>query len=146
MTETEQPESKPKSSKAKIAGWSACALWVLSIVLSFAIPPSSSLIWIPDTVLLLGFLPLLYICRFSLVWILWGVLTTFIGWFLLLLTCIPDSSLPVQSIGIKHHLAEYHPCWSWQILGIVVTVTGIIRLSINLVKMLISKKQSSNKA
>ena len=132
---------KPKSRKNKIATWIACAFWGISIALSFAIPPSSPLIWIPDTFLLLGFLPLLYICPWSIVWIIFGALTLFIGWFLLLLTCIPDSSLPAQAIGVKKHLAEYHPAWSWMILGLGVTICGIIRMTINTVKML-SKKRS----
>lgn len=145
-TNADKPKKKETSRAHKIAGWSACALWVLSIVLSFCIPPNSPSIWLPDTVLLLGFFPLIWICPWSLVWIAWGVLTTFIGWFLLLLTCIPDSSLPAQSHDIKHHLAQYHLCWPWQILGVMVTISGTIRLIINIVKMIGQKKIANRRS
>ncbi len=134
---------KEKSGKHKIAAWISCALWAISIALSFEIPPSSSFIWVPDTALLLGFFPLIWICPFSLIWIAFGGLTAFIGFFLLLLSNIPDASLPAQTIGIKKHLAEFHPCWSWMILGVLVTICGSIRLTINTV--LILTKRYSNK-
>lgn len=129
--EGKPPAKKEKTVVQKIALWSACVLWVLSIVLSFAIPTSSSLIWLPDTVLLLGFFPLIIICRYSIIWLAFGILTGFIGSFLLVLTNIPDSALPAQTISVKKHLAEYHPCWSWMILGTFVTVCGTIRLLVN---------------
>lgn len=135
---------KPEVTReTKIASWTACGLWVLSIILSFCIPPNSARIWIPDAVLLLGFYPLIWICPWSLVWIAWGILTTFIGWFLLLLTCLPDASLPAQSLGVKHHLAEYHVCWPWLIMGALVTICGTIRLIINMVKMMRQKAKPS---
>lgn len=120
------------SKKKKIAAWTACGLWVLSLGLSFAIPPTSPLIWIPDTVLLLGFFPLIWICPYSLVWIAFGILTAFIGSFLLLLTCIPNEALPADTHAIKKHLLEFHPCWSWMLLGLFATIAGIIKLIINL--------------
>ena len=137
-----QSARNAKSKRKKIASIVACGLWVLSIALSFAIPPSSSFIWIPDAVLLMGFFPLLWICPFSILWMLWGVLTAFIGCFLLLLTNIPDNALPPDTHTIKHHLAEYHPYWSWMILGLIGTIIGVIRALINLGKMLTKKKQA----
>lgn len=136
-------DSKPKSARKKIAGWTACGIWGLSIILSFAIPTSSPFIWIPDTVLLLGFFPLIWICPWSLVWILFGVLTTFIGSFLLLLINIPDSAMPPETHSIKKHLEEFHPWWSWMLLGLFVTVCGVIRLIVNVVKHFLRKKESS---
>ncbi|MBX9687238.1 MAG: hypothetical protein K2X27_11085 [Candidatus Obscuribacterales bacterium] len=132
-------EGKKADSRKKIAGLSALLLWVLSIAFSFAIPPSSEQIWLPDAILLVGFFPLLWICPFSLVWLAFGILTTFIGAFLLLLSCIPDASMPAQSVSIKHHLAEYHPCWTWMILGLIATVAGAIKSLISLSKILLNK-------
>ncbi len=133
--------AKEKSPKAKIAGWLACFLWVLSMVLSFYIPPSSSYIWVPDFVLLIGFLPLIYICPYSLIWIVFGILTAFIGCFLQLLTNIPDAPFPPASIIVKKHLADYHPCWSWMIVGTLVTICGTIKLVINICKYFIKKQR-----
>ncbi len=47
-----------------------------------------------------------------------------------------------QSLDIKHHLAEYHICWPWQILGVIVTVCGTIRLIINTIKLIKTKKSA----
>lgn len=143
--ESPEPQKSKKTQvtrETKLASWTACGLWVLSIILSFCIAPKSAQIWIPDAVLLLGFYPLIWVCPWSLVWIAWGILTTFIGWFLLLLTCLPDSSLPAQSIGVKQHLAEYHVCWPWLIMGALITICGTIRLIINTVKLLRRKTKA----
>lgn len=126
--------SETKSNRKKIAGWIACGLWAVSILLSFLIPTSSALIWVPDAVLLIGFFPLIWICPYSFVWLLFGILTTFIGSFLLLLTNIPDSAMPLDTHAIKHHLAEYHPCWSWMLLGLLVTIAGVIKFVANMIK------------
>jgi len=136
-------EQKPrgKSRRRNIAGWSAVALWGLSIILSFSIPPSSQYIWVPDSVLLVGFFPLIWICPFSLVWLAFGILTAFIGSFLLLLTNIPDTALPLETVAIKKHLALYHPYWSWILAGLFVTICGAIRLTINVWLLLMRKKQ-----
>ncbi len=130
----ENPDKPGKGSlnTKKIAGWAACVLWLLSIILSFCIPTSSPLIFLPDTVLLLGFMPLILICPYSLVWIAFGVLTAFIGCFLLLLTHIPNSALPADTHAIKMHLAEFHPSWSWMIIGGVFAIAGILKLFYNL--------------
>ncbi len=130
-------------SRKKIATLSACALWGISIILGFSIPANSPNIWIPDTALLLGFLPLIWICPFSLVWILFGVLTGFIGLFLLVLTNIPDSALPVQSLAAKKHLADYHNYWSWMIIGALVSIGGSIRLIINTSIYLLRRRKQS---
>lgn len=133
--ESEKSSSANRPGK-KIAGILAIFLWLLSIGLSFAIPPGSELIWVPDAVLLLGFFPLLWICPYSLVWIAFGILTAFIGFFLLLLTNIPTSSLPAETHKVKEHLAEYHPSWSWMLLGVLGTAGGVVKLFLNLIKRL----------
>ena len=121
----------------KFASLIAVALWGASVLLSFTIPTNSPLIWLPDTALLLGFFPLLWLCPYSLIWIAFGILTTFIGCFLLLLTNIPNSALPAQSVSIKTHLEIFHPCWSWMLIGLFVTICGSIRGAINLVRLII---------
>ena len=128
-----------RMSGKKIAGLIALALWLLSIALSFLIAPESELIWVPDAVLLAGFFPLLWICPFSLIWIAFGLLTAFIGFFLLLLTNIPTASLPTETHKIKEHLALYHPCWSWMLIGIFVTICGGVKLAVNIFARLLKK-------
>lgn len=130
--QSEKEGSGGKLSAKKLAAWSACALWILSLLLSFGIPINSSYIWLPDAVLLAGFIPLLWICPYSLVWIAYGVLTTFIGAFLLLLSNIPSSALPAETHSVKLHLLQYHPCWTWMIIGVIVTAGGTVKLFINL--------------
>lgn len=138
-------DPKTKGRK-KFAVWISCALWGLSILLSFSIPTSSNLIWLPDTVLLLGFFPLIWICPFSLVWIAFGLLTAFIGSFLLLLINIPDSALPAATLPVKKHLAEFHPWWSWLLIGVLVTICGAMRMLINIVRHFARKNKSINSA
>jgi hypothetical protein len=131
-----------KSTKRKIAGWSAIGLWLLSIAMSFAIAPSSNLIWLPDALLLIGFFPLIWLCPYSILWITFGLFTAAIGFILLVLTNIPDSALPAQTWAIKKHLAEYHPAWSWLIIGTVATIYGTIRFLINSTLFIIRKARS----
>jgi hypothetical protein len=130
----------------KIAVWSSCGLWGLSIVFSFLIPTSSPMIWVPDTILLAGFFPLIWICPYSVIWLAFGILTGFIGSFLLVLTNIPDSALPAQSISVKKHLAEYHPCWSWMIVGSFVTICGTVRFLVNCLLFFMRRKRKNSAA
>lgn len=129
-----------KSGKHKVATVISCLIWILSIVLSFMIPPSSAYIWVPDAILLLGFFPLIFICPYSLVWIAFGILTSFIGFFLLLLTNIPEAALPLDTHKIKQHLEEYHPCWSWMLIGLFGTVSGFVKLSLNILRRIQTKR------
>ena len=129
--------------RKKLAVWTSCGLWGLSIILSFLIPTSSPAIWLPDSLLLLGFFPLIWICPYSVIWLAFGILTALIGSFLLLLTNIPDASLPAQTLSVKKHLAEFHPCWSWMIIGSFVTICGSIRFLVNCLLFFIRKQRQS---
>lgn len=53
----------------KIGAIASAALWCLGIGLAFVIKPDSMFIPVPDALLLLGFLPLLFMWRFSFPWI-----------------------------------------------------------------------------
>lgn len=124
---------KPKSRQAKIAGWLACFLWVAGFGLAFVVPPSSPFIWVPDTLLLVGFLPLLFIWRFSWPWLIFGFFNLAIGFILLTIEFIPDSSFPAEVVKGKHHLAEYHEPMAWMIFGVFTFVYGMIRMVKNIV-------------
>lgn len=130
--ETAQDAKKLDGGRLKIATITSCFLWVSSIALSFAIPPTSSLIWLPDSILLTGFLPLLLVSKWSWPWVVFGVLNGLIGFLLLTVSYIPDQPpLTKEMIEVKHHLASYHPCWSWMIIGSLCTIYGILHLAVN---------------
>lgn len=131
-SQVQEPVAKPKKSH-KRAAIASSVLWVLSLVLSFSIPPSSPYIWVPDVVLLLGFIPLLFSWSPSWPWLLFGVLNIVIGAFLLLLYCLPDDPFPKGLHAGKHHICEYHPYAPWAIIGILATVYGIGRMVKNIV-------------
>lgn len=129
---------KERIGKGRIATIIACALWLLSIVLSFAIPPNSPLIWIPDSILLAGFLPLLFLKRWSWTWIIFGILNMGIGFLLLTIEVMPDVPpppelpLPPELVVAKHHLKDYHPSWSWMIIGALCTIYGSAQALVNI--------------
>jgi hypothetical protein len=120
--------------RAKIAGLGSCAIWVLGIIVSLIIKPDNELIYIPDALLLTGFVPLLYAWRFSWPWLVFGGFNFAIGIFLQLLAYIPDHFFPADLVYWKHHLAEYHPPIAWWIFGLFTIMFGVARLAKNLVK------------
>lgn len=147
MSEEKKPEKpKPeKSRKAKIAGIVSCVLWVAGFGLAFVIPPGSPFIWVPDTLLLLGFVPLLLLWRFSWPWIVFGLFNFGIGFVLLLLDCLPDSVFPAELHAGKHHLSQYHDWRTWQLCGLLSFVYGTGRMTKNIVLWSIAKsKQKSS--
>lgn len=135
-------DKKPKSRKAKVAGILSCVLWVLGFALAFVIPPTNPLIWVPDSLLLLGFLPLLFIWRFSWPWILFGLFNCGIGFILLLIEYIPDSAFPAEIARGKQHLVQYHSWMAWMIFGILTFVYGVGRMSKNLVLWSIARSKA----
>lgn len=136
--------SRPgRLSKHKIGAISSCVLWVLSILLSFAIPGTSPWIWLPDATLLIGFFPLLFAWSPSWPWLVFGVLTLGIGFLFLVFSFIADSYFPVQLHAGKHHLEQYHPWWIWVLLGAGATIYGAGRMTKNIASKIIDKSQAS---
>lgn len=146
MTDGAPAVSKGKSQSGKIAGIASCILWVLGFALAFVIPPTNALIWVPDTLLLVGFLPLLFVWRFSWPWLVFGLFNVFIGFVLLTVGYVPDSEFPADVIKVKHHLQEYHPPLVWMIFGALTFLYGLIRLSKNIFKWYAAKAKAGRRA
>lgn len=119
-------QDKKKSKGGKLAGISSTVLWVLGFALAFVIKPGPQ-IWIPDTLLLLGFCPLLWVFKPGWPWIVFGVLNCVIGFFLELMVFIPDATFTNEMKIVRQHLAEQHCAIAWILIGLASTVVGIIR-------------------
>jgi hypothetical protein len=120
---------------ARIAAAASLGIWVAGIALSFQIPTSSNLIYVPDALLLIGFVPLLFQWRFSWPWLVFGVFNFGIGIFLGAIEFMPDNLFPNDVLFAKHHLAAYHPAITWWIFGGLAFAFGLARLTKNLIKM-----------
>lgn len=129
----------------KIAGISSCLMWVLSLIASFIVKTDSVLIYVPDALLLAGFLPLLYTWRFSAPWIVFGVLNIGIGFFLQLVGLINNSYFPRELWAPKLHIMTYHPGITWMVMGFVCCVFGVVRLIKNLTLMLKRRHAAANR-
>ena len=118
----------------------AIIFWVLSFILAFRIQPGSRYIWLPDTLLLLGFSPLLIGCRARWLWLGFGIGNMVIGWAIALSTVVPEASLaPYHVVEIKKHLELYHPLIVWLLIGMLSTIIGTILLFISLILWLFKK-------
>jgi hypothetical protein len=124
-----------RSLSRKISVCSSAIIWVLGIVVAFIFKPPSPFINMSDGLLLLGFVPLLYMWRFSIPWIVFGLFNGGIGIFLLLLSLLNDSYFPASLWGPKHHLAEYHPYMTWILFAFGCCLFGSVRLAKNLYLM-----------
>ena len=158
MSETEK--QKKSVSGAQIASIVSTVLWILGFALAFVIPKESKLIWIPDTMLLVGFWPLLYAWRPGWPWVLFGILNVMIGICLWVMAFLPDSAfteglssvrlllaqqhsplaslsdtdLAHQLIMVRNHLTQQHSALAWTLIGIISTIFGIIRMVRSLVR------------
>ena len=101
-----QNQSQKKTSL--IATLLSTALWILSIILAFQIPATSHLIWLPDSLLLLGFVPLLVLAKQSWLVLLFGLSNAFIGFFLLVLTHLESDNVVGEVLLMKQHLVTMH--------------------------------------
>jgi hypothetical protein len=117
-----------------ISGIGSCVVWVAGIVASFLIKPNSNIIYLPDALLLLGFVPLFYHWRFSWPWFVFGGFNFAIGVFLEAIRYIDDGLFPAPLVVAKHHLAEYHPSITWWVVGLLAILFGAARLIKNLSK------------
>jgi hypothetical protein len=126
---------KKTSKKSLVVTVLSTALWLLSIVLAFQIPATSSLIWLPDSLLLLGFVPLLVLARQSWLILLFGLSNAFIGFFLLVLTHLESDKFVGEVLMMKQHLITMHSPWAWLYLGLLIALWGAVASTIDLVKL-----------
>lgn len=122
--------------KSLIATVLSTSLWLMSIILAFQIPATSSLIWLPDSLLLLGFVPLLLLVKQSWLVLLFGLSNAFIGFFLLVLTHLESDKFVGEVLMMKQHLVTMHSPWAWLVIGLLVTVWGAIASTIDIVKLI----------
>lgn len=126
---------KKTSKKSLVATVLSTALWLLSIVLAFQIPATSALIWLPDSLLLLGFVPLLVLARQSWLILLFGLSNAFIGFFLLVLAHLESDKFVGEVLLMKQHLITMHSPWAWLYLGLLIAIWGAAASTIDLVKL-----------
>lgn len=113
-------------------------LWVASIVLAFVIKPGA-MIFIPDSLLLLGFLPLLWLWHRWWLTLSFGVLNAAIGFFLLILAFLPREPFPPEALPMLDHLIDWHSPWAWMIIGGACALYGTSHLLIKLGRWLVRK-------
>jgi hypothetical protein len=122
--------------KSLIATVLSTSLWLMSIILAFQIPATSPLIWLPDSLLLLGFVPLLLLAKQSWLFLLFGLSNAFIGFFLLVLTHLESDKFVGEVLIMKHHLVTMHSPWAWLVIGLLVAIWGAIASTIDFVQLL----------
>jgi hypothetical protein len=118
-------EGKPKHARGRIAGILSTVLWVLGIILTFAIPIGSPFIFLGDALLLLGFWPLLWLWRPGWPWIIFGVLNIFIGFFLEIAYVLPDTTFTYEMKVVRNHLRDQHSAITWMLIGAVSAIYGV---------------------
>ena len=115
---------KLPTKKSSIA---AIIFWIVSFILSFTVPPSSQFIWLPDTLLLLGFWPLFFGMRARWWWLVFGICNMFIGFVLLVSIFLPDQDLArYNMLAMKTHMKLYHPYLVWFLIGLFSTIISLI--------------------
>lgn len=132
-------------SRAKLATIISTVLWLLSIALAFLIHAGQPLIWLPDFLLLAGFVPLLWLWRIPVLTLLFGISNFAIGAFILLLASFEPGTFPKESLPMLDHLTTMH-CWqAWMAVGIVTSLWGLVTLVMQIVSWLKKKRELSAK-
>jgi hypothetical protein len=138
------------NSKSRRATIISVALWTLSLLLAFMIPAASAFIWLPDALLLIGFLPLLLLWRAHWFTLLFGLFNTFIGFFLLVLEnlmldpAVLAKFTPQMKVG-GTHLVTMHSAWTWMVLGVLASVWGLCGCLHWLYKFIAGRAKSKSK-
>ncbi|MBX9941504.1 MAG: hypothetical protein K2Y32_19730 [Candidatus Obscuribacterales bacterium] len=131
------------SRKPRRALWATIVstlLWVASIVLAFVIKPGA-MIFIPDSLLLLGFVPLLWLWHRWWLTLCFGILNAAIGFFLLILAFLPREPFPPESLPMLDHLIDWHSPWAWMVIGGACALYGTSHLLIKIGRWLGRKLQ-----
>jgi len=129
-----------KNQAKKIAALLSVVLWTSGFLLAFVIAPQSPFIWVPDLLLLLGFLPLLILWKPVWPWIVFGVLNVFIGFVLLVAANLPEKGLPVTVTQLRQHLADYHQPFVWMLLGLACIAYALGRIITGVIVWVIKSK------
>lgn len=128
----------------QLAAYGSAAIWTASFFLAFVIPPGTPMIWVPDTLLLLGFVPLLVIWKPAWPWLVFGSCNLGIGFVLAVAPFVEDSMLPGEMSAVRHHLAEFHVPLVWILLGTASVVYGLVRLVKSLIAWLASRSRRTS--
>ena len=128
---SDQPNIKPKShmGKNKIASIASCVLWTLGFILGFVIPGNSTFSFVPDTLLLVGFFPVLFVYPAGWTWLVFGVLNAAIGFILEVGYQLPDDVFPPDVNHLRKGLQATHPTLVWILLGALCAIFGALRIS-----------------
>lgn len=127
--------SKPAHA-GRIVAIATTVLWILAFVLPFMLPPNSILKWLPDTLLLVGFWPLLYLWRPGWPSLVFGVINIIIGSILFIGHFLPADAFPKGAesmLAVRKHIDEQHEPLAWVLVGVVSFGFGIVRMAQNAV-------------
>lgn len=130
---------KKHSSFAGFAAILSTLLWLASIFLAFQIPKESTWFWLPDGLLLLGFIPLLMLWRKAWLTLLFGICNTLIGFFLLILTYLESEKFVGEVLAMKEHLIHFHSPWIWMIFGIIPIFWALVEFSAGIFKFILRR-------
>ena len=127
-TNQKQPSGIFKLTARNIAAFLSAMLWTASFFLAFVIPSNSPYLWLPDTLLLVGFVPLLLVWKPTWPWFVFGVCNVVIGFALAVARYLPDADLPAHMPKVRQHLAEFHVPLVWILLGAASMIYGALSL------------------
>lgn len=133
---------KTPSKKSSIL---SATIWALGFVMAFKIPPGNKCIWLPDSLLLTGFFPILISADSAWLWLIFGILNIVIAGAMLLIISAPADELArLQATEMIAHIKDYHPCYVWAIVGIFSTIIGAGRLTVRFCLFLYKRATKSN--
>jgi len=135
-----------KSKASLVATILSTLLWLLSIVLAFQIPAGGKLIWLPDSLLLAGFFPLLMLWKQSWLTLLFGIFNGLIGFFLLMLVNLESEKFVGQVLAMKEHLISMHSPWAWMTVSLIAIVWGALACMIDLIKLIRRRIKSTSQS
>ncbi|MBX9880059.1 MAG: hypothetical protein K2Y22_16495 [Candidatus Obscuribacterales bacterium] len=121
----------------------ACVIWLISFALSFVIPAGSPYIWLPDFLLLAGFVPLLVSYKPAWPWFVFGIGNVLIGFVLETAKHMPDNILPEYARPVQDHLIQMHVSMVWIKVGLLSIIYGLIRMLKNISIWLLKKSRKS---
>ena len=145
-TESSAVAKEKQGHGSKAAAISSTVLWILGFVLPFMLPPKSKLIWLSDTLLLIGFWPLLWLWKPGWPWVVFGVLNVIVGGLLQIAFCLDAKYFPAEMLGVRQHLIDQHLPLSWMLIGVISIIVGAVRMSMSLARWFRSRSSSSSKS
>jgi len=135
-----QTKTKAANKQVVVASVTSTVLWVLSIVLAFVIKAGNSLAFVPDALLLFGFFPLLMLWQRGWLTLIFGVLNSLIGFFLLIVRYLPDEKFTGAAGQMRDHLVQMHNAWTWILIGLLAVIWGAVKTAMTLTLWLMKKR------